>query len=802
MQFGSTDHCPASHNQTRLERETALFRVEAFRGEPLSYQWFKGDVALADDARHSGATSNTLQVTVLELADGGSYRAQVTNEFGATFSTEAMLTVLTNPLPSPWIERDIGSPVQPPGFTTVSNGMFTIGNAGFGWNQAAGDQFHYVYQPLPREGGMKVRLVSQERHSAGALIVRENLGEDVAREVFMLCEPDYGTRRLYWRTDPTGWAYNPTWFGNATPFWLKLQRASDWFSAFISSDAIHWTFAGAARVPMPDQVYVGMAAAGSHYGQPLPSTFDQPSVWSGPEPNAEFSLRREVWFDVAGNAVGDLTGSAAFAGPSGLTDSLLAFESEGLGTNYGQRISGYLLAPETGPYVFHLASDDAAQLWLSPDADPAKRVLIVEEPVAGARRDWSKRVSAPVTLQAGGLYYIEALHKQDIGGDYLGVAWTLPYRLAPAYGSEPIPGDQFFHQLPDGPPLSYQWRKNDQDLLDNTRLSGTRTPTLTLTKAHPGDAGRYTVLVQNLAGGVESPPAELSVGLPYGEQPIPPLQPRIEPASPSGAWLCWPGVWAGAKVETSDDLSDPASWVPWNVTPQQSQGQWWAWLSTTNEQQFYRLRASALPQPPVAVPPEPAAIAPPVPDSVVTTLGKATEFLYTGPDAVQLGVTNGTIEAEQAAVVRGGVITRDGTVLAGVDVRIAGHSEFGFTRSRADGRFDLAVNGGGLLTVKFERTGYLPAQRQVNVPWQDYTELEDVALVPQDSVVTLIDLSSAANVQVARGSAVADQDGARIATLLFPEGHARRVAAHHRLHLLRGTGRGRGRCGRGEGDHL
>lgn len=780
-------------NQSRLERETALFTSVALGSKPLFYQWFKGDVALADDVRLQGATSDALQIAGLELADSDSYRVRVTNELGTTWSGEATLTVLTNPLPSPWVDREIG-PLGQPGAANYSNGVFSIQSPGTSWG-ASSEQFHFVYQSLPREGGMLVRLVSVQRGGQAALMIRENLGNDACRAVWILSDTT-GRQRVASRPEPGQLVYS--WaspIGVQLPYpWLKLLRSGDWFSAFVSTNAIHWTFAATVRVSMPDQVHVGMAATG---GTEHAGAFDQPEVWSGLEPAAESSLRREVWFGVAGSAVSNLTDSAAFAGPPSLTDSLRAFESEGLGTNYGQRVSGYLLAPETGPYVFHLASDNAAQLWLSPDANPANRVLIVEAPVAGARRDWSKWVSAPVTLQAGGLYYLEALHKQDTGSGYLGVAWTLPYRLASANGSEPIPGNLFYQQLPEGPPrivqspssrsavaggnvsfavqaegppLSYQWRKDDQDLHDNARLSGTRTPMLTFTKVQPGDAGRYTVVVRNLAGSVESLPAELSVNLPYGEQPILPLQLRIEPASSSGAWLCWPGVWAGVSVEASDGLSDPGSWVAWEVSPQQSQGEWWVWLSPTNQQQFFRLRASSVPPPPVGVPPEPASIAPALPASVVTTLGRATEFLYTGPDAVQLGVTNGTIQAEQAAVVRGRVITRDGAALAGVDVRIAGHSEFGFTRSRADGRFDLAVNGGGLLTVNFEQPGYLPAQRQVNVPWQDYTQLEDVALVPQDSVVTRIDLASTGTAQVARGSVVADQDGARTATLLFPAG--------------------------------
>ena len=46
--------------------------------------------------------------------------------------------------------------------------------------------------------------------------------------------------------------------------------------------------------------------------------------------------------------------------------------------------------------------------------------------------------------------------------------------------------------------------------------------------------------------------------------------------------------------------------------------------------------------------------------------------------------------------------------------------------------FDLAVNGGGLLTVNYAASGFLPARRQVNVPWQDYVASADVVLIALD----------------------------------------------------------------------
>jgi hypothetical protein len=132
-------------------------------------------------------------------------------------------------------------------------------------------------------------------------------------------------------------------------------------------------------------------------------------------------------------------------------------------------------------------------------------------------------------------------------------------------------------------------------------------------------------------------------------------------------------------------------------------------------------------------------------------------------------VTAGTIEPYRVAVLRGRVSTREGDPLPGVRVSILGHPEFGSTLSRADGAYDLVVNGGGLLTVQYDRTGYLTIQRQIDPPWRDYSHLEDVVLIPPDTALTAI-TAGAPGLQVARGSTVADADGQRRATLLFPAG--------------------------------
>lgn len=170
------------------------------------------------------------------------------------------------------------------------------------------------------------------------------------------------------------------------------------------------------------------------------------------------------------------------------------------------------------------------------------------------------------------------------------------------------------------------------------------------------------------------------------------------------------------------------------------------------------------------LPPDPSTIAPPLDNTLISNVATNTEFLYTGANPIQTGMAPGTIEPKRGAVVRGKVLTRDGLPLPGVTVSILNHPEFGQTESRSDGFFDMAVNGGGQLTVDYQLVGYLPAQRNVKVPWQDFAIPDDVALVALDPQITTIDLTSAIPIQVAQGSVQTDSDGTRQVTLLFPQG--------------------------------
>jgi RHS repeat-associated protein len=174
--------------------------------------------------------------------------------------------------------------------------------------------------------------------------------------------------------------------------------------------------------------------------------------------------------------------------------------------------------------------------------------------------------------------------------------------------------------------------------------------------------------------------------------------------------------------------------------------------------------------PAIVLPPDPATVAPPLTAFAATPLGAATKFLYDGTQPIQTGVDKTKMIPASAGVMRGRVITRDDQPLPGVRITILSHPEFGQTFSRSDGWFDMAVNAGGLLTVSYDKPGFLPAHRSIPTSWLDYRVVPDVVLSSPDPNATKVDPQLPFDFVTARGPVVTDGDGQRRATLFFPHG--------------------------------
>jgi hypothetical protein len=149
----------------------------------------------------------------------------------------------------------------------------------------------------------------------------------------------------------------------------------------------------------------------------------------------------EVWGNTPGSTVADIP--IGQREPNQIIE-LSSFETPSYyGNDYGSRIRGYICPPRTGAYIFSIASDDASELWLSTNDNPANKRKIAYLLTATQPRNWftarPEQHSAQITLTAGTKYYIEALHKEAAGNDHVSVAWRF---VVDGTFEGPIPGNR------------------------------------------------------------------------------------------------------------------------------------------------------------------------------------------------------------------------------------------------------------------------------------------------------------------------------------------------------------------------
>jgi hypothetical protein len=160
---------------------------------------------------------------------------------------------------------------------------------------------------------------------------------------------------------------------------------------------------------------------------------------------------REVWRNINGDDVENLTGHKSFQGPPTEVHRAAALEGpRDWADNYGTRIRGFLIPPVTGPYVFFVCTDDGAELWLSADDSPEGKKRIVQQKGAVGFDAWDKPTqrSSPVRLVQGRRYYFEVLHKEGRDKDHVRVGWKIP----DGPEERPIPGNRLAPYVPGAAP--------------------------------------------------------------------------------------------------------------------------------------------------------------------------------------------------------------------------------------------------------------------------------------------------------------------------------------------------------------
>ena len=90
-------------NETVTVKKAASISVSGSSTTPPIYQWFKDSIKLKASSRVAGVTNKTLTISDVATADAGTYSVHVSNQFGVTTSSNAVLTVFIPDITSPSI---------------------------------------------------------------------------------------------------------------------------------------------------------------------------------------------------------------------------------------------------------------------------------------------------------------------------------------------------------------------------------------------------------------------------------------------------------------------------------------------------------------------------------------------------------------------------------------------------------------------------------------------------------------------------------------------------------------------------
>ena len=339
-------------------------------------------------------------------------------------------------LPTGWTDADIGSPGLAGSATDVNGGWTVSGGGSDIWSAA--DQFNFASSSYGSDGSIIAEVTSLQNSdpssgwSKAGVMFRNDTTAGSANVSIVIS--DTAGVNLQWRSTANALSYNIDIGGLSAPIWLQLIRSGDNFSGYYSEDGANWTLVGTEQIALNGSVLAGLDVTAHNNSALNRATFTNVSLSS-----QTFGIYRQLWTNLnenIGNTLAMLTNTAYNPNwpnnpAASCTHVFTNFATEiNTGVNYyGQRLQTFVVPPMTGNYIFWIASDDTSLLLLSTNENPANAAPIAAGTSYDNPADYTEapsQQSAPVYLQGGQRYYLEALMQQGVGGDNLSVQWELP----------------------------------------------------------------------------------------------------------------------------------------------------------------------------------------------------------------------------------------------------------------------------------------------------------------------------------------------------------------------------------------
>ena len=441
-------------NRSVLVGGAATFTATAAGAPPLNYQWFFNDT----NNPVSGATSSSLTLTNLQLNQGGNYFVEVTNLYGAIFSSNALLTVIA----APTILSGPNDQIVPLGATATFN--LTVGGVlpfSYQW-------FFNVTNAIAGATNTSLTLSNVQFASEGTYSVQVSnsygLTNSSNANLFVgLVAPNYAAT-----------VQNPNSADGVLRFALREQTiyGTSEFPAYpiIISD-IRWrpdSNNGGPITTMISNIQVNLSTT-TNRADHLSSTFSQ-----------NIGTNDTVVFSGVLNVTSSFTT---------LSNGIMAFDID------LPLQTPFLYDPAKGNLLLDVRNFTGCNASLFDNgatgtADSVSRVYNANDP------------NAPTASGS------------DSGAGVIEIGYA-PAPIPPTIASQPtnhsvtVGGAATFSVVAGPLPLSYQWFFNT-----NTALMGATNSSLTLTNIQIAQAGTYSLRVSNAYGSTASTFATLIVSYP------------------------------------------------------------------------------------------------------------------------------------------------------------------------------------------------------------------------------------------------------------------------------------------------
>lgn len=177
------------------------------------------------------------------------------------------------PLPSPWVDSDVGSPAIA-GSASYANGVFTVNGNGADI-YGTSDQFNYVHQTATTSGTIVARVTSETNTSTnGKAGVMFKQSTTQGSDYILITTSPQGVVKVEYDFNGSITETSTYTFPNV---WMKLAWEGGKFTAYLSGDGVTWTQALSKTLPITSPATVGLVECSHNVKTLGTATFDNVS---------------------------------------------------------------------------------------------------------------------------------------------------------------------------------------------------------------------------------------------------------------------------------------------------------------------------------------------------------------------------------------------------------------------------------------------------------------------------------------------------------------------------------------------